>query len=214
MKIALIGASGKIGSRILAEAIARGHAVTGIVRKPETGITLPNLTWAKADVLHTDELAELIRGHDAVISAFGIDWLRPETYPLYGKAADSIIRATKKAGVKRLINVGGAGSLEAAPGVQIVDTPEFPAMWKAGADEQRKSLEIFRQEKNLDWTFFSPALVIEPGEKKGGFRIGKDNPVFDEKGNSHISYDDYASALLDELENPQFIKQRFTVGYK
>lgn len=213
MKIALIGASGKIGSRILAEALERGHTVTGIARKPDTSLTAPKLSWIKADVLDTDRLAGVLRGHDAVISAFGIDWHKPETYPLYGEAARSIIQATKKAGVKRLINVGGAGSLEAAPGVQIVDTPEFPAMWKAGADEQRKSLEIFRKEKDLDWTFFSPALLIEPGAKKGGFRIGKDNPVFDQQGNSHISYDDYAAALLDELEKPQFVKQRFTVGY-
>jgi uncharacterized protein len=213
MEIALIGASGKIGSRILAEALERGHKVTGIARRPDTRIIMANLTWLRLDVLDTDPLTEALKGHDAVISAFGIDWHRPETYPLYGEAAASIIRATKKAGIKRLINVGGAGSLEVSPGVQIVDTPEFPAMWKAGADEQRKSLEIFRKENELDWTFFSPALIIEPGAKKGGFRLGKDNPVFDENGNSFIGYDDYAAALLDELEKPQFIRQRFTIGY-
>ena len=95
----------------------------------------------------------------------------------------------------------------------MVDTPEFPEVWHAGADEQRKSLDVFRQEKELDWTFFSPALVIEPGPRTGKFRLGEDNPVFDEKGGSYISYDDYAAALLDELENPQHIKQRFTIGY-
>ncbi len=115
--------------------------------------------------------------------------------------------------MKRIINVGGAGSLEVAPGLQLVDTPSFPEAWRKGADEQRKSLEIFRREKDLDWTFFSPAIIIEPGPRTGKFRIGKDNPVFDEKGKSTISFDDYAAALMDELENPHFINQRFTVGY-
>jgi putative NADH-flavin reductase len=112
-----------------------------------------------------------------------------------------------------LLNVGGAGSLEVAPGVQLVDTPEFPEIYKLGADAQRKSLEVFRKETELDWTFLSPAIVIEPGERTGKFRIAKDNPIFDTEGNSRISYDDYAVALVDELEKPQFIKQRFTVGY-
>jgi uncharacterized protein len=213
MKIAIIGASGKIGSRIVAEALSRGHIVTGIARKPETGEKKANLNWVQADILERDDLAKVLNGHDAVISSFGIDWHNPETFPLYSKAAQAILRAAKKAGVKRVLNVGGAGSLEIAPGLQIVDTPEFPVMWKAGADEQRKSLEIFRKENELEWTFFSPALMIEPGPKTGRFRIGKDNPIFDDQGNSHISYDDYASAMLDELEKPQFIRQRFTVGY-
>jgi len=212
MKVALIGANGKIGSRILEEALNRGHEVTGIARNPSAH-THKNLTWAKADALNTDELAGILKGHDAVISAFGIDWTKPETFHLFSDIARSIIDATKKAGVKRLINVGGAGSLEVAPGVQLVDTPGFPAEWKLGALAQRDSLEVFRKENDLDWTFFSPAIVIEPGAYTGKFRIGKDNPVFDENGNSHITYDDYASALIDELEKPQFIKQRFTVGY-
>lgn len=212
MKVALIGANGKIGSRILEEALNRGHQVTGIARSPSAQ-THQNLTWAKADALNTDELAEVLKGHDAVISAFGIDWTKPETFHLFSDIAKSVIAAAKKAGVKRLINVGGAGSLEVAPGVQLVDTPGFPEQWKLGALAQRDSLEVFRKENDLDWTFFSPAIVIEPGAYTGKFRIGKDNPVFDEDGNSHITYDDYASALIDELEKPQFIKQRFTIGY-
>lgn len=214
MKVALIGANGKIGSRILEEALNRGHEVTGIARNPESS-TVKNekLTWAKADALNTNELAEVLKGHDAVISSFGIDWTKPETFYLFSDVAQSVINAAKKAGVKRLINVGGAGSLEVAPGVQLVDTPEFPEMWKQGADQQRNSLNVFRKENDLDWTFFSPAIIIEPGKRTGKFRIGKDNPVFDANGHSHITYDDYAVALIDELENPQFIKQRFTVGY-
>jgi uncharacterized protein len=213
MNIAIIGANGKIGSRITEEALSRGHKVTGIARNPDSGIKNGNVTWRKADALDTDLLATIIKGHDALISAFGIEWGNPATYPLFTVVANSIIRASKKAALKRLLIVGGAGSLEIAPGVQLVDTAEFPETWKQGASEQRKSLEVFRNEKELDWTFFSPAIVIEPGPRTGKFRLGKDNPVFDEKGNSHISYDDYAIALIDELENPQFIRQRFTIGY-
>jgi len=214
MKVALVGANGKIGSRILEEALSRGHEVTGIARNPESSaVKNPNLTWVKGDALNTEELAGILKGHDAVISAFGIDWSKPETFHLFSDVAQSVISAAKKAGVKRLINVGGAGSLEVAPGVQLVDTPNFPAEWKLGALAQRDSLEIFRKENNLDWTFFSPAIIIEPGAKTGKARLGKDNPVFDADGNSHITYDDYASALIDELEKPQFIKARFTIGY-
>jgi putative NADH-flavin reductase len=213
MKIALIGASGKIGSRISEEALSRGHSVTGIVRHPDSGIKNERIKWVTADALNTELLASLFRGHDAVISAFGIDWQNPGTYPMFSEIARSLIDATKKSGVRRLINVGGAGSLEVAPGLQLVDTPAFPEGWKKGADEQRKSLEVFRKEQDLEWTFFCPAIMIEPGSRTGIFRIGKDSPVFDENGNSTISYDDYAAALINELEHPNFIRQRFTIGY-
>jgi putative NADH-flavin reductase len=213
MRIAIIGANGKIGSRILQEALNRGHSATGISRNPDYSTKNERLTWVKADALDSDALAAAIKGNDAVISAFGIDWHRQETYHLFSDIARSLIYAAKKAGVKRIVNVGGAGSLEAAPGLQLVDTPSFPEIWRKGADEQRKSLEVFRREKDLDWTFFSPAIMIEPGPRTGKFRIAKDSPVFDEKGKSLISYDDYAVALIDELENPHFIKQLFTIGY-
>lgn len=213
MKLAIIGANGKIGSRITEEAIDRGHEVTGIARNPHGAKKNIHVRWIQADALDSEALSAILKGHDAVISAFGIDWQKPETYSLFNDAARSILKAAKKAGVRRFINVGGAGSLEVAPGVQLVDTPSFPEIWKQGANEQRKSLEIFREEQDLDWTFFSPAIVIEPGSKTGRFRLGKDNPVFDENGNSTISYDDYATALIDELEHPAFIRQRFTIGY-
>jgi uncharacterized protein len=213
MRIALIGANGKIGSRILKEALDRGHSVTGISRNPDFSVKNEKLTWVKADALDSDALSAAIKGNDVLVSAFGIDWHKPETYKLFSDIARSLILAAKKAGVKRIINVGGAGSLEVAPGLQLVDAPSFPEAWRKGADEQRKSLEVFKGEKDLDWTFFSPAIIIEPGPRTGRFRIGKDNPVFDEKGSSTISFDDYAAALIDELENPRFIKQRFTIGY-
>jgi uncharacterized protein len=213
MKLAIIGANGTIGSRITEEALNRGHTITGIVRNPDSGTKNEKVKWVRTDALDTNALASVLKGHDAVVSAFGIDWHKPETFHLFSDIAQSIINATKKAAVKRFINVGGAGSLEVAPGVQLVDTPSFPEAWKLGADEQRKSLDVFRKEKDLEWTFFSPAIVIEPGPRTGKFRLGRDNPVFDQKGNSTISYDDYAVALIDELEKPRFIKQRFTVGY-
>ncbi len=171
------------------------------------------ISWVKADALNSSELEKAISGHDAVISAFGIDWSKPETFYLFSDIAASLLTAAKKAGVNRVLNVGGAGSLEVAPGKQLVDSPGFPEGWKKGAEAQRDSLEIFRKEKDLDWTFFSPAIMIEPGARTGKFRLGKDNPVFDEHGKSQISYDDYAVALIDELEKPQFIRQRFTIGY-
>jgi len=180
MKLVIIGANGKIGSRIAEEAISRGHAVTGISRNPEGGIKNKKIRWIQADVLDTVAFTTAIAGQDALVSAFGIDWRNPDTYRLFSDVAISIINAARKAGVKRIINVGGAGSLEVAPGVQLVDTASFPEMWRQGADHQRKSLEIFRADKDLDWTFFSPAIMIEPGPKTGRFRLGKDNPVFDE----------------------------------
>jgi uncharacterized protein len=213
MKIAIIGANGKIGSRITEEALNRGHSVTGIARHPEMGVQNDRVKWVKANALDSKLLAATISGQDAIISAFGIDWSRPETYPLFTDMSHSLLGAAKEAGVKRLLVVGGAGSLEIAPGVQLVDTAGFPETWRLGADEQRKSLNIFYGETVLEWTFFSPAIMIEPGPRTGKFRLGKDNPVFDEKGNSDISYDDYAMAMIDELENPRFIRQRFTIGY-
>jgi hypothetical protein len=213
MKIAIIGANGKIGSRIAEEALSRGHIVTGICRSARRGTKNDRIRWINADVLDTEKLAGALKGQDALVSAFGIDWHKPETYPLFNDVARSILQAAREASVKRIINVGGAGSLEVAPGTQLVDTPSFPDMWRAGANEQRKSLEIFREEKELEWTFFSPAIIIEPGPKTGKFRLGRDNPVFDSKGESRISFDDYAHALINELEKPAFVRQRFTIGY-
>ena len=214
MKIALIGASGMIGSRILQEALDRGHWVTAIVRHPEKIETQhEHLTVAKGDALNEAELSALLRGHDAVVSAFGIDWARPETYPNFSKAATTIINSAKQAGVRRVISVGGAGSLELAPGKQLVDTPTFPAAYKAASSAQRDSLNVYRAEQELEWTFFSPAIQIAPGERTGKFRLGKDNPIFDANGQSHISAEDFAIALVDELEQPKHVRQRFTIGY-
>lgn len=209
MKIAIIGASGFIGSAILNEALDRGHEVTAIVRNPEK-ITLKNalLTVKKGDATSEAALSSLLAGNDAVISAYNA-----HDAATYLKAIHTIIDSTRKAGIKRLIAVSGAGSLEVAPGVQLLDTPEFPAEWKAGASATRDAFHVIKQTNDLDWTVLSPAMMIEPGERTGKFRLGKNQVVFDEKGGSRISTADYAVALIDELEAPAHIRQRFTLAY-
>ncbi|GAB3261332.1 NAD(P)-dependent oxidoreductase [Larkinella harenae] len=214
MKIALIGASGFVGSSVLTEALERGHEVTAIVRHPEK-ISVQNatLTVKQGDALQESDVASLVAGHDAVISTYNPGWDNPNIYEESLAGLQSIQRGTKQAGVNRFLVVGGAGSLEVAPGVQLVDTPQFPAEWKPGALAARDYLTILRNETELDWTFLSPAILLEPGERTRKFRIGTEQPVFDADGNSKISVNDLAVALLDELEKPQFIRQRFTLGY-
>ncbi len=213
MKIALIGA-GMVGSRILQEALDRGHSVTVIVRHPEkVQVQNAHLTVEQGDALDADQLTDLVRGHDAIISAYAVNWVDPSSFPNYSKAAQSILDSAERADVRRVLNVGGAGSLEVAPGVQFVDTPEFPEQYRAASNEQRNSLEVFRKNQTIDWTFVTPAVVIAPGTRTGKFRLGNDNPIFDANGQSFISAEDFAIAVLDELEHPQHIRQRFTLAY-
>lgn len=214
MKIALIGASGFTGTAILNEALNRGHEVTAIARQPEK-ITVknPKLKLKAADASNISELAEALKGHDAVISCYNASWSSPNMYNEFIKGSEDIQQAVKQSGVKRFLVMGGAGSLEVAPGVQLVDTPEFPADWKAGATAARDYLNTLRKETELDWTFISPAANLHPGTRTGKFRLGKDNPVFDGNQQSAISVEDLAVAVVDELEQGKFIKQRFTLGY-
>lgn len=203
MTIALIGATGFIGSRILAELVSRGHAVTAIVRNPEKVPTLPGVTAVKGDIFDQAGLAALLAGHEAVISS--VHYLASD--------AEALLGAVKQSGVKRYLVVGGAGSLEVAPDVKLFDTPEFPAIY---LDEARKGgayLDLLKQEKALDWTFLSPSAIIAPGERTGKFRLGLDQLLVDGKGESRISAEDYAIALVDELEKPAHSRRRFTVGY-
>lgn len=217
MKIALIGASGFVGSNVLTEALRRGHEVTAIVRQPEkVTIQNPLLKVQQGDVLQDGTVASLVTGHDAVISAYNPGWHNPHIYDEYLEGAQSIQRGVKKAGVKRLLVVGGAGSLEIAPGLQLVDTPEFPAEWKSGALAARDYLNLLKKENELEWTFLSPAIIMHPGVttgRTGKYRIGTDQPVFNQDQVSTISVEDLAIALLDELENKQFLQKRFTIGY-
>ncbi|WP_395774320.1 NAD(P)-dependent oxidoreductase [Agrobacterium pusense] len=201
-KIALIGASGNAGSRILKELSDRGHHVTAIARSPEKIAALPNVEAKKGDVFDQTGLSKLLAGHDAVISSVHFTASDPVT----------LIEAVRASGVPRYLVVGGAGSLEIAPGQRVVDLPDFPAAYKAEATKGAEFLDLLKQEKQLDWTFLSPSAEFVPGERTGKFRIGKDNLLSNEEG-SRISFEDYAIALVDEIEKPQHSRQRFTVGY-
>jgi putative NADH-flavin reductase len=202
LSIALIGASGAAGSRILKELSDRGHAITAIARHPEKIADLPNVTARRGDVLDKAGLVELLRGHDTVVSSVHFTASDPRI----------LIDAVKAAGVKRYLVVGGAGSLEVKPGVRLIDTPDFPEAYQAEAGGGAAFLDLLRQEQDLDWTFLSPSLQFLPGERTGKFRLGKDELLSTEKG-SVISFEDYAVALVDEIENPAHRRQRFTVGY-
>ncbi|HTI90047.1 MAG TPA: NAD(P)H-binding protein [Puia sp.] len=170
----------------------------------------------KGDVFQPDQIAALVKGHDVVISAYNPGWTNPAIYEEFIRGSEAIQGAVKKAGVKRFIVIGGGGSLYVAPGVQLVDTPQFPAEYKAGAQGARDYLNILKKEQDLDWTFFSPAILMNHGTsgvRKGHYRTGLDNPVFDEKGQSVLSVEDLAVAIVDEVEKPKFIKKRFTAAY-
>ncbi len=212
MKIALIGASGYVGSALRNEALARGHQVTALVSNPGKLEPQSGLALTRVDVLDETALADSLRGHDAVLSAFS-GHAQADVLGYYLQGIHSIIAAVKKSGVPRLLMVGGAGSLEAAPGVLLIDTPQFPAAWKATAEGARQALELLKQEPTLDWTMLSPSAMLEPGKRTGKFRLGDGRLLVDAKGESRISLEDYAVAMIDELEKPAHSRRRFTVGY-
>lgn len=211
-KIAIIGASGYVGTALLNEAVKRGHQVSAFVRHPEKIAANANVTAVKADVLDTDGLAALLKGHDLVISAYNPGWQEADIRNIHIKGSKCITEAVKKAGIKRLIAVGGAGSLE-INGAQLVDSPEFPAEYKEGALGARQALNDLKTENELDWSFVSPAILLVPGEATGTFRLGTDSPVFDDNGESKITVGDLAVAILDEAEQGKHIRQRFTAAY-
>jgi putative NADH-flavin reductase len=186
MNIALIGASGFVGTAILKEAVDRGHHVTAISRNSgNVSIINENITLVEADVLDPEQVTKAVKGADVVISAYNPGWSNPNIYEEFLKGSASIQEGTKKSGVKRYIVIGGAGSLEVAPGVQAVDAEDFPAAIKPGASAARDYQRILKEEKDLDWTFFSPAFEMHQGTsgvRTGTYRTGLDNPVFDENG--------------------------------
>jgi putative NADH-flavin reductase len=212
MNVALIGATGFIGSGLRKELLSRGHRVTALVAHPEKLAPHPNLTAVKVDVQDTTALTGKLTGYDAVISAFS-GHAQPDVYEYYVKGIRSIISAAKTAKVPRLLVVGGAGSLEVAPGVQVVDSPEFPAQWKATALGAREALRLLRNETELNWTMLSPSAMTTPGQRTGQFRLGGDQLLVRADGKSEISLEDYAVAMIDELERPAHPRRRFTVGY-
>lgn len=212
-KITLVGATGFVGSQILKELLSRGYEVTAIARSiAKIEEKNNNLHIVAADVTDTEALSEAIKGSDAVISAFNAGWTNPNIYQDFIDGSKAIETATKEAGVSRYITVGGAGSLFIGEN-QIVESPDFPAEIKAGATAARDYLNMLKEASTLDWTFVSPSINLFPGERTGKYRTGTENPVFDEKGESSISVQDLAVAIVDELDNHQFSRQRFTAGY-
>jgi uncharacterized protein len=197
MDIALFGASGTIGSRIATEAEARGHNVT-------------RLRSADADVTDPAAVAHAIAGHDATVSAVGSF----EDLQLLTRAAEALLIAAVQADVPRLVVVGGSGNLEVAPGQRLVDTPDFPAAWKPVALAQVAALDVYRANDTVDWTYVSPAALIEPGDRTGSFRIGSTGQLLiDDHGKSRITAEDYATAVINELESPQHVREYITVAY-
>ena len=202
--IAIIGATGRAGGRLLEEALRRGHTVTAISRKASEKLSgRADVKAIDLDVLDAAALEKALAGHDAVFSAAHFSSVPPA----------AIIEPTKRAGVKRLLVVGGAGSLFAAPGLKVIDTPNFPEAYKAEASAGAAFLEVLRNEKELDWTFLSPSAEFVEGERTGKFRLGKDDLLVSAEGRSWISFEDFAIAFIDELEKQAHSRQRYTVGY-
>lgn len=214
-KVMIIGASGFVGSAILNEALNRGYQVTAVVRDPEKiKVKNDNLQVVKANVMNFNELEEAMKGFDAVISAFNPGWSNPNIYNETLKAYPTIINVAKKVGVKRLLIVGGAGSLLVTPDRRVMDEPDVPPQLLPGIKALAEVYYTYlRPEHDIDWVFFSPAANLTPGKRTGKFRLGSDYLVVDEKGDSNISVEDYAAAMINELEKPQHHKERFTVGY-
>ena len=204
MKIAILGATGNVGRRLVAEALRRGHAVTAVARGTAGKLPAdPKLRLADVDAHDTSALAAALAGHDAVISSIA--------FRMIGSA--SLIDAVRRSGVKRYLVVGGAGSLEVAPGRLLVDTPQFPAAYKEEATKGKLLLDALRETNDLDWTMLSPSALFVPGERTGRFRLGENTLLVGADGQSTVSYEDFAVAMFDELERPAHLRQRFTVGY-
>ncbi|RZK11512.1 MAG: NAD-dependent epimerase/dehydratase family protein [Flavobacterium sp.] len=214
MKVAIIGATGFLGKSLVNEFTNRNHQVTAISRTAQDSDN-ENLQYVAVDVLNTEALAEVLKGNDAVVSAFNPGWTNPNIYADFLAGAKAIQEAVKRSGVKRLITIGGAGSLY-INGNQLVDGPDFPADIKPGATAAREYLDIIKEEKELDWAFFSPAIEMHQGittGRTGNYRLGLENPVFNEENRSILSGEDVAVVLADEVENPRHHQVRFTAAY-
>lgn len=213
--VVLIGASGFVGNAILNELLSRGHKVTAVVRNPKKiNVTNSNLEIVKTDVSDTNVMVEICKGKDAIISAYNPGWANPDIYEETLRNYPLILEAAKRSGAKRLLCVGGAGTLFCAPGLRVVDSGAIPDAIMGGVKSLGEFyLNTLMNEKAIDWIFFSPAGTLEPGKRTGKFRLGKDDLIVDENGISHISVEDYAVAMVDELENPKHHYERFTIGY-
>jgi len=216
MSIVIFGASGNIGSNIRKEALRRGKKVTAVTRSTQLAAE-PNLTALTADISDEDSVTRIASGHEAVISAYspGLrQYSAEDAAALIEKAHRALFAGVARSGVKRLILVGGVGSLEASPGVDVVDSDFYPAGHRAHTLRNREILRsLKRGEHDLDWTYVSPPLKIEAGDRTGSFRLGEDALLRDEQGESRISEADFAIAILDELEHGRFLRRRFTAAY-
>jgi putative NADH-flavin reductase len=213
MKIALIGATGFVGSAILNELTSRNHEITAIARTPKE---TANVNWVAADIFNSDELTAILKGNDLVISAYNSGWSNPNIYDDFIAGSKSVQEAVKKSGVKRFIVIGGGGSLFVAPGLQAVDTPDFPKEYYVAATAARDYLNIIKEEKELDWAFFSPAFEMHQGittGRTGKYRLGLENPVFNNEQRSILSVEDLAVVIADEAENAKHHQVRFTAAY-
>lgn len=214
-KVAVIGATGFVGTQVVNELSNRGYKVEAIVRDASKVQQNENVTAKSVDVNNVDELTEALKGNDAVISAFNAGWTNPNLYDDFLNGSVNIEKAVEKSGVKRFITVGGAGSLY-IDGKQLVDGPDFPAEIKPGATAARDYLNKIKENNTLDWTFFSPAIEMHQGTagvRTGKYRTALENPVFDENGRSVLSVEDVAVALVDELEQNNHVRERFTAAY-
>ena len=216
MKIALIGATGFVGTPLVAELLQRGHQVTALARNPAKLAAQPNLATKAVDVNDADAVAAAVKGHDAVISAFNPGWDEPDLYAKFMRGHDAIVAGVEQSGVKRFLVVGGAGSLFVAPGVQMVDTPEFashvPPNIIPGAKAARDALTTLRGNASLDWTFLSPPAMLAPGERSGTYRVGGEELLMAGAAPAGISTADMAVAIADEIEAPKHVRARFTVA--
>ena len=213
--VLLIGATGFVGSAILNELVNRGHKVTAVVRNAQKLASMADVEAVEADVADVDAIAKLAEGKDAVISAYNPGLMNPDIARLITENYPKILQAAKKSGVKRLLIVGGAGTLFCAPGLRVVDSGAIPEEIMDGVRPLGDFyLNTLMNEQDIDWVFFSPAGAFdEKSERTGKFRLGKDDLIVDENGQSHISVQDYAVAMVDELEKEEHHKERFTIGY-
>lgn len=214
MKITVIGATGFVGPEIVKEALSRGHQVVAVSRSADKLAAGSGLTVAQGDVHDVEWLSGVLKGQDAVISAYNPGWAESDLYEKFTRGSDLILQAVKASGVKRLLVVGGAGSLEVAPGVELVDTEVFPANIKPGALGARALRNRLQaEEQELDWTYLSPAAMLEPGPRTGTFRLGTTSLLMNGEHPASISVADLAVAIVDEIENPQHVRQQFTAAY-
>ena len=216
MKIALIGATGFVGTAVVAELLRRGHDVTALARNPARLAAQPKLTARSLDAYSPDAVAAAVKGHDGVVSAFNPGWDDPDLYARFMQGSAAIVGGVQQSGVKRLLVVGGAGSLFVAPGVQMVDTPEFashvPPNIVPGAKAARDALTALRPNTVLDWTYVSPPALLAPGERTGQYRVGGEELLMAGPAPAGISVADLAVAIADEIEKPQHVRARFTVA--